>query len=218
MLKRIFLGLVALFFVLVGVSILTVGYFFTYPEKFFGVLHSVTDRVFEGQKYEHNEEFFLEGISTIELSSQEMNLSFEVYSGSSLKVVVLGKIPRFEQGPFVFQTLEKNKLHFDFRDAFASSWIQMNVNGKEISHGSDVQLEARVYVPEFFKGVLNVNTQSGNVRVRLPRNLFYEVDLRSASGRISNSLRQETGSGILKESVGHIKVQTETGSISVEPL
>ncbi|MGZ3770525.1 MAG: DUF4097 family beta strand repeat-containing protein [Bdellovibrio sp.] len=215
-LKKFLLGLVALFLILTGFFILTVGYFFTYPDKFFGIVHHITDRVFEGQKFEENEEFFLQGINTLFLTADNMKLSLRTYTGSTLKVVIQGKVPQFEQGPFVIQTLESDKLHLEFHEPMASSWFHMNVNGEEVSQKSNVQLEAMIYVPEAFKGQLDIKTQSGDVLLSLSRQLFYELDLQSVSGKIRNNFEQKANVGISPQSVGHVKVQTESGSISVE--
>lgn len=217
MLKRIFLGLVAVFFIFVGVLILSAGYFFAKPEKFFNVFHAVTEKVFEGQKHEEQEEFFLEGIEQVDLTAQGVSLIVETYSGSTLKVLVHGKVPRFESGPFVLQSIEGNSLLVNFRDAAASSWIQLNVNGEEFRQKSDVQLAAQIFVPETFKGRLNVRTNEGPVTLRLLENLLYELDLQSISGKITNSLEQKNRSEISPQDVGHIKIQTQTGPILVGP-
>lgn len=217
MLKRIFLGLVAVFFIFVGIFILSAGYFFAKPEKFLSVFHAVTEKVFEGQKYDEQEEFFLEGIEQVDLTAHGMGLIIETYSGSTLKVLVHGKVPRFESGPFILQSIEGNSLLVNFRDALASSWIQLNVNGEEFRQKSDVQLTAQIFVPETFKGHLNVRTNEGLVTLRLPENLLYELDLQSVSGKITNNLVQKTTSEFSPQDVGHIKIQTGTGSILVGP-
>jgi|GEM_PF-1560665 len=220
MIQKILLGLGALFFILVGALVLIMGYVFNNPDSVFTAFHSVTDKILQGQKYEESEEFFLQGMDRVVVKSRHVDVVLHIHSGNTLKVHMQGKVPRFEQGPFIQQMAEQNELRVLLQEPVASSWIQMNVNGEEVSKESDVQLKADVYVPASFKGQLHIETREGNVQATLPRNA-YEVDLQSVSGKISNGLisedKKKPTSEIQPHEVGHIKIQTTQGSISVEP-
>ncbi|WP_374075408.1 hypothetical protein [Bdellovibrio bacteriovorus] len=215
MLKKFLLGLGALFFILVGSLILIMGYVFNNPDSVFNAFNSVTDKILQGQKYEENEEFFLQGMNRLTLSARRVDLSLKVHAGNTLKVHMHGKVPRFEQGPFVLQTAEKDAVHIQFQEPIASSWIQMNVNGQELTKESDSKLKADVYLPESFKGQVTIETRDGNVHLQIPEDLLYELELQSVSGKIQNNLKTKPVAEILPQEVGHIKVQTTEGSISV---
>lgn len=216
MLKKILMGLAALFFILVGGLILIMGYVFNNPESVFTAFQSVTDKFMQGQKYEEPGEFFLQGISEVSLNARHMDMVVRTHSGPTLKVLLHGKVPRFEPGPFIVQMAEKDILRVDFQEPLASNWIQMNVNGEEFTQESDSKLTADVYLPQSYKGKILIKTEEGNVTLRLPEDLFYETDLQSVSGKVTNNLKQKPTSEILPSEVGHIKIQTQSGAIFVE--
>lgn len=217
MLKKFLLGLVALFLILMGSLILIMGYVFNNPDTVFHAFNSVTEKFMQGQKYEEAEEFFLQGIETLRFSSRRVDVHVKTFSERNLKVVLHGKVPRFENGPFILQTVDKDNLNIEFQEPLASHWIEMNVNGEETTQASDAQLVADIYVPESYKGRLLIETRQGHVQLQLPTKNLYEVDLQSVSGKIQNNLNQKPTSEILPQEVGHIKVQTIEGSITVEP-
>ncbi|KHD89138.1 MAG: hypothetical protein OM95_04730 [Bdellovibrio sp. ArHS] len=216
MIKKILMGLAALFFILVGGLVLIMGYVFNNPESVLTAFHSVTDKFMQGQKYEEPGEFFLQGISQLNLQARRVDLVIRTHTGPTLKVLLHGKVPRFEPGPFIVQMTEQNALRVDFQEPLASNWIQMNVNGEEFTQESDAKLTADIYLPQSFKGKIFVKTEEGKVTLRLPEDLLYETDVQSVSGKITNTLKQKTTSEILPQEVGHIKIQTESGEIVVE--
>lgn len=218
MLKKFFLGLVALFFVLLGSLILIMGYVFNNPDSVFNAFNSVTEKIIQAQDYEENEEFFLQGIEHITFNSRQVDLKIQTHSGTTLKILLQGQVPRFEQGPFILQTTEKNTLNIHFQEPMASQWLQLNINGQEVTTKSDARLHADVYLPQSFKNQVSVETREGHVELRLPEADLYEIDLQSISGKIDNRLTQKPTSEIQPKDVGHIKIQTNTGSILVEPL
>lgn len=216
MLKKFFLGLMALFFVLLGSLILLMGYVFNNPQSVFTAFNTVTDKFFQGQKYEEKEEFFIQGMDTLSFTSRHTDMKVKTYSGSTIKVLLQGRIPRFEQGPYILQTAEGSQLHIDFQEPLASQWIQMNINGQEVTQESDAKLIAEIYIPESFKKQIHIQSKSGSVSLALPEEKAYELDLQSVSGKIENLLKQKPTSDIQSHEVGHIQIQTEQGSIKVE--
>lgn len=218
MLKKFFLGLIALFFVLFGSLILLMGYVFNNPDSVFKAFNSVTEKFIQAQDYEEKEEFFLQGIEQINLNARHVDLHLQTYSGTTLKILLHGKVPRFEKGPFILQTANKNILHIEFQEPLASQWLQMNINGEEITTKSDSQLQADIYLPESFKNLVKLETHEGHIELRLPELNLYEIDLQSISGQIDNRLKQKPTPETQPQDVGHIKIQTTTGSILVEPL
>lgn len=218
MLKKFFLGLIALFFVLLGSLILLMGYVFNNPDSVFNAFNSVTEKIIQAQDYEEKEEFFLQGIDQITFDSRQVDLNIRTYSGTTLKILLQGQVPRFERGPFILQTTDKSALHIQFQEPMASQWLQMNINGEEVTTKSDAQLRADIYLPQSFKNKVSVETRGGHVELRLPETDLYELDLQSISGKIDNRLKQKPTSEIQPQDVGHIKIQTNTGSILVEPL
>ncbi len=217
MLKKFLLGLGALFFILMGSLILIMGYVFNNPESVFTAFHSVTEKLLQGQKYEEKAEFFLQGMDELVVHSNRVDIRLHTSSENTLKILMQGKVPRFESGPFVLQRAGKKDLQVELQEPLASNWITMNVNGHETTQETDSQLSADIYLPRSFKGRVSIETRRGNVELALPQDSLYELDLQSVSGKISNDLQQKPTSGIEPQKVGHIKVQTENGSISVKP-
>ncbi|WP_374029230.1 hypothetical protein [Bdellovibrio bacteriovorus] len=217
MFKKILLGIGALFFVLTGGLILIMGYVFNNPDSVFNAFHSVTDKLMQGQKYEENGEFFLQGISKLGFETRNVEIDVQTHNGPTLKVLLEGKVPRFEQGPFILQTADSESVNIRFQEPLASHWIQMNVNGQEVTQDSNAKLKAHVYLPSSFKGHILISTRSGNIKLSLPEQELYELDLQTVSGKIDNTLVAKAAPGVSPDQVGHIKVTSEEGSITVEP-
>ncbi|UOF00951.1 DUF4097 family beta strand repeat-containing protein [Bdellovibrio reynosensis] len=217
MLKKLLLALAALFLVLAGSLILIMGYVFNNPDSVFNAFNTVTQKFLQGQAYEENGEFFLQGMDEIIISSRSTDVQIKTYAGSTLKLSLKGKVPRFENGPFILQTPEKNLLHVELREPLASQWIQITVNGEEHTQESDAQLVAEVFIPESFKKKITVESRNGHLHLQLPEEVLYELDLQSISGKITNNLKQKPTSDLVPQEVGQIKLQTAEGSILVEP-
>lgn len=218
MLKKIFLSVIALFFVLFGSLFLLMGYVFNNPEKVFSAFTSVTDRFLEGQDYHEKEEFFIQGIDTLQITGLRGTINLFIYDGPTLKLETQGKVPRFEQGPFILQNAEGDVLTLKIAEPQASHWIQMHVNGEEVTRESNSELQSTVYLPEKFKGRIILKTSSGGVNIKLAENQIYELDLQSQTGTISNTLKQKPTSNLNQNEVGSIKVTTQSGPITVEAL
>lgn len=217
MLKKVFLTLIALFFILFGSLILMMGYVFNNPEKVFTAFNSMTEKFMESQPYEETEEFFIQGLKTLSIHSKKVDVNIHIYDGSTLKVAIHGKIPRFDSGPYI--TLEKQdaeSLVIDLPAPTASQWVQMNINGHEYATESDADLTAEVYLPASFKKNFLVKTETGDINLDLDGNEIYELDLSSNSGQITNNQKNPTSPVDLQE-VGKIKISTDKGSILVKP-
>lgn len=194
------------------------GYVFNNPFSVFNNFNSFTEKILQGQKYEENEEFFVQGIEHISFTTQRVDVQLRTYPGSTLKVVLHGKVPRFEQGPFILQVAERNNLRIEFQEPFASQWMHMTVNGEEKTIESDAQLRADIYLPQSYKNKVSIEAEKGEVKLLLPEDQLYELDLQSVSGKIENHLKQKPTAEIQPEKVGHINVRSTEGSISIEPL
>lgn len=217
MVKKFFLGLIALSFILFGSLILFMGYVLNNPTAVFDAFTSVTEKIIQNQHYEENSEFFLQGITQLSLNSRHTDIELQTYPGTTLKIALEGKVPRFEQGPFIIQQLEKDHLRIDLHEPLASQWIQMNVNGQEITTHSDSQLRARIYLPKAYRNSLSLQTQAGKVTLHLPPDQAYELDLQTVSGTINNLLTQKALPHTTLDNVGKISVQTKEGAILVAP-
>lgn len=215
MFKKILLATVAIFFIFIGAIILSVGYFYNHPEKFFNAFQKVTDRILEGKKYEETEEFFLQGIDEISFQSENTDVFIETYSSEQLKIEITGNIPEFVNGPFINTRANRNLLNIIFIEPAASSWIRWNVNGEEISKKSNAQLQAHIYLPENYKDKIELSTSEGRVHLRLAKTSLYELEIRSDSGNISNNLQQDVASAD-SQKAGHITIKTKSGSVLAE--
>lgn len=215
MLKKIFLAIIALFFILFGGLFLLMGYVFNNPEKVFNAFTNMTEKFLDGQSYEEKDEFFIQGIQSLEISARAGKVEVKTYPGSTLKIRLSGKIPRFEQGPFIQQIAEGPALNLKIHEPAASHWVQLHVNGEEITQESNSQIESEIFVPESFKGKLTVKTKTAPVKMILSSERLYEVELFSKSGEIANTLNQKPTSEVNTQEVGHIVVITDSGSIQI---
>lgn len=217
MLKKLFLGIIALCFILFGGLFVLLGYVFNNPDKIFSAFTTMTEKFTQGQAYEEEEEFFLQGITSLSISSHRTDFKIKTYAGSTLKISLQGKIPGFESGPFIIQEPTSSTLSLSIKEPMASQWVQMTVNGKELTQESNARLQASIYIPETFKGQQVYKNSKGSVTLMLNPEAVYELDLKSSSGVISNTLNQKPTSGVKPEEVGSIEIETQQGPISVEP-
>jgi hypothetical protein len=218
MLKKLFMGFIAICFILFGSLILMMGYVFTNPGSVVSVFNSMTDKFVDSQEHDENEEFFIQGLENLHINSQKVDINLHTYSGASLKIRLHGKVPRFDSGPYIQQEQDNDSLIVELHEPVASQWVQFNINGHTYTKESDSNLTADIYVPDTFKKKVIIFSRFGNVTLNLPREGFYETDLSSESGKIQDDLKIQPTADIKPESVGHISVSTGTGSITVKPL
>lgn len=219
MLKKLFLTFIALVFILFGSLILMMGYVFNNPEKVFSAFNTMADKFMQSQDYKESEDFFIQGFETLRISSQRVDISVFIYNGISLKVLLHGKVPHFDSGPYILQTSDRSTLNVELHEPLASHWVQWNINGQEVTKESDSELKADIYVPESFKKSLSISTKSGSVLMQIPPRALYELNLQSVAGTIKNDFESPTTKADLRaEEVGRIEISTERGSITVKPL
>lgn len=219
MLKKLFLAFVALILILFGSLMLMMGYVFNNPEKVFSALGVMTDKFVQSADYNESEEFFIQGIDTLQFASQRADVSVIFYDGANLKVSLHGKIPGYDSGPYIMQTTNENRLSIQFQEPLPSHFVQWSVNGEEVSQESNSELKADIYIPLRFKKTLNIVSREGSVNLQLPPNSFYELNLQSVSGVIQNDFAEQTLPPELDaEEIGKISISTEKGAISVKPL
>ncbi|WP_413558692.1 hypothetical protein [Bdellovibrio sp. HCB209] len=215
MLKKLILGAIALFFIFVGAMIILVGYTIYNPNSVFTAFSSVTKHFTSGVDYKEQEEYFLQGVDTIHIASNRMPIHVRTYSGSTLKVSLEGKAPRFEHGPFIFQRPAQSGLLLDLHEPIASQWIHMTVNGEEYTDESDSSLVAAVYLPEKFVGTLKVQSHSGPIEFTVDKNQILEFDLKSEVGKIDNRAQMNPGAATSADQVTKVFVVTTSGNITV---
>ncbi len=214
MLKKLFLGIIALFFILAGGLFLLMGYVFNNPDRVFHAFTKMTSQFTKGEKYEESEEYLLLGIREVTLRTKGVSLEVIPYSGSTLKISIEGEVPRFERGPFLYQESVETSLVIDIHEPVASQWISMNMNGEELTHSSNVQLKAKIYYPETFAGNLDVITENGSVHLKVPLQTPFELSLNTQEGKIKNDVNADIYKDLTITSMGKISVLTKTGDIS----
>lgn len=207
---------VAIFFILVGSLILMIGYAIYNPNSIFTAFDKVTTHFTRGEPYSENGEFFLQGIQPLHIKTSRMKLEVVPYTGNTLKISLEGKIPRFEHGPFIVERAEENQVAIELHEPIASQWIHMNVNGQEVAEESNSSLIGKVYLPRNFKGTATITTDSGPVEMTLPKDLFYEFDFQSTSGKIENRAVVDSTLPVPAE-VAKIHILTTTGNITLLP-
>ncbi|MFM6927724.1 MAG: hypothetical protein ACKOX6_04630 [Bdellovibrio sp.] len=215
MLKRILMAAIAIFFILVGSLIVMIGYAIYNPHSIFTAFDKVTTHFTRGEPYSENGEFFLQGIQTLHIKTGRMKLEVAPYSGNTLKISLEGKIPRFEHGPFIVERAAESQVAIELHEPIASQWVHMNVNGQEFAEESNSSLVAKIYLPKNFKGTATLATDSGPVEMTLPKDLFYEFDLQSTSGKIENKAIVDSTLPVPAE-VAKIHILTTTGNILIK--
>lgn len=215
MLKKILLGFAALFLVLVGFLILMMGYVFNHPQSIFDAFNSVTAKLTQGESYQEKEEYFLQGIKSLQVVSKRARLEVFPYDGPSLKVELEGKVPHFEKGPFIAQGGDPTNLVIEVHEPMASNWIHININGQESSSRSDSSITAKIYVPKSFVNPIVIENAEGSIEINLSKNRIYELDLQSQSGKIENTSAQ-SAENINPSEVSKLKALTTTGDITVK--
>lgn len=187
MVKKVILGLVALFFIFIGGLILLMSYAFNNPDRIFDALTSVTDRVMQGQPYEEEGEFFLQGLDTLIVQSKSVPLKIYNHPGNTLKIKLEGKVPRFDKGPFINENLLNTSLALQIEEPLASNWMNLNINGEEYSATTDSELKASIYVPDSYSGSLEIGTGSASIDMTIGAEKIYEIEIQTKSGEIKNS-------------------------------
>ncbi len=210
------LAFAACFLILVGAGILTMGYFFNHTTSIFNAFDSFTSKLTEGESYEENEEYFLQGIKAIDIISENTSVEVLPYDGTLLKIVMSGKIPHFEKGPFIIQSGDPENLIVELHEPVASTWVHININGHNSELSSDVSLKAKIYLPKNFVNDFKITTNQGPVKVFAPKDKIYEFDLESNSGEIKNLVVTDTSKILNPAEIGKIHVTTNSGNILVE--
>ncbi|MBO9666344.1 MAG: DUF4097 family beta strand repeat protein [Bdellovibrio sp.] len=216
MLKKFLLAAVALFFIFVGSMILVIGYAVYNPNSIFTAFDRVTKHFTRGEAYKENEEFFLQGIQNVHVRTNHLKLQVRVYNGNTLKVGLEGKIPRFEQGPFIAQQPTQNEVSIELHEPIASQWIHMNINGREVTEESNSQLVGTLYIPNSYKGHFKIETQDGPVEMTVDKEQIFEFDLKSVNGKIENTAVMNPAAAANINEVAKIQILTTSGNITIK--
>lgn len=214
MLKKFILAGIALILILVGSLILIMGYVFTNPDSVFTALDKISEKFMQGQNYEEKGEFFLQGVDHLVITSRNVEIQLIHYDGATLKVLLEGEIPRFENGPYIQQELEQNSLHLQLTEPLTGQWMQMNINGEEKTQVSTTRLIAKIYLPEQYNKKISIHTKSAPASALLSQSALFELDLESRLGKIENQAVQNTET-LAREHIGTLKIKTDTGNIKV---
>jgi hypothetical protein len=215
MLKKLIMGATALFFIFVGSMIILIGYTVYNPNSIFTAFNKVTRHFAASEDHKEQEEYFLQGIQTIQVRSNRMQIHVRTYNGSTLKVLVEGKAPRFEKGPFVSQITEPGQLNLELHDPMSTHWIHLNINGEEYTEESDSKLEASVYLPEKYAGKMQLQSQSGDIEFVVDKNQIFEFELKSEIGKIDNHAQMNPAAATSPDQVAKIYILTTSGNITV---
>lgn len=218
MLKKFFLSLIALFFILFGSLALLMGYVLNKPSSLFHAFQSITQKVIQDKEYEESEEFFLQGMKSILIQSRKVDICIHTHAGNTLKVLISGKIPRLENGPFILSKAAEESLELELHEPIASHWFQVNINGEEITSETDSHLRADIYLPVSYKDYLSIENEEGFVELEIPQNAPYELDLQSIAGKIENQLQHNEEWTTPETQIGKIKIWTQKGPIKVHPI
>ncbi|WP_413575895.1 DUF4097 family beta strand repeat-containing protein [Bdellovibrio sp. HCB290] len=215
MLKKILMGMIALFFIFIGGMIILIGYTIYNPDSIFTAFNKVTQFVVRDQDYKEQEEYFLQGIKSIHMQSDRMPIHVRTYNGSTMKVLIEGMAPRFEKGPYVFQVADAENIKLELQEPVSAHWFHLNINGEEYTEQTESKLVATVYLPEKYAGRMQVETHSGNVHFTVDKNQIFEFDLKSESGAIENSAQMNPQAASSPDQVAKIQILTTSGNIKV---
>lgn len=216
MLKKLILAAFALFLVFAGGLILMAGYVLNNPQSVFTAFTKVTNKFIQGEAYEEHEEFLLQGIQNLKIETRSLKVEALPYDGATLKVSIEGEIPRFERGPFIVQEAAGDNLALTLHEPLASQWVSVNVNGEEYAQGTDSKLTAKIYYPTAYKGHIFIETKEGPVHIQMPAAIPFELDLKSVTGKITNSVDSTHYTAPADGIIGKITISTDTGEITAK--
>jgi len=192
------------------------GYVLNNPQSVFTAFTKVTNKFIQGEAYEEHEEFLLQGIANLKIETRSLKLEMLPYDGATLKVSLEGEIPRFERGPFIVQEAAGDNLALTLHEPLASQWVSVNVNGEEYAHGTDLKLAAKIYYPTNYKGHIFVETKEGPVQILMPQSIPFELDLKSVTGKITNTVDSTHYTAPADGIIGKITISTDTGEITAQ--
>lgn len=216
MLKKIIKALIALFFICVGLLVVSVGYIKNNPDTVFEVFRHGINKVFTSKPYEEHAEENLQGLRVLHLQNLTSNLKIELKDSPTLKILYHGHIAGFEQGPLISAHRDKDELEVVFHEPMHNHQFMMVINGQNVVQDQDVEdFEAQVIIPDTFQGVIDIESKQGPVQLTVPAQHVYEFDLKSVSGVIENKAVQLAPNGIQESQIGHVHISTESGNISV---
>lgn len=216
MLKKLVFTFMALFLILLGSGILMMGYFFNHPSSIFNAFESFTAKLTEGQSYEEIEEYFLQGLHSVDITADQTNFEIFPYKGSTLKIVLQGKVPQFEKGPFLTQKVEPDALVVEVQEPPPNNWVHININGHNNTLTTDFSMTAKVYLPYNFTKEINIESGSGHIIFHATKEKLYELELTSQTGEIKNNNPPQPTENIKPEEVGKLHLITDSGSITVQ--
>lgn len=216
MLKKIFLGMIALFFIFIGGVWLLFSYVKSHPDSVMQSIEKMVQHFTAGQAYEEKSEDSLFEIQDILIRSGQSPIEIIASDRPSLEILYSGKVPKAESGPFIIRHTEGVKLGIVLKEPMSSHLFQMNINGQDMARSSDVALKAQIFLPKKFHGALRIETESASVEMKAATNHAYEFYLQSARGTVENLVAPP--SGVLNPSeVTSIHILTTSGTISIKP-
>lgn len=215
MLKKIFLALVALFFIFIGSIWLLFSYVKSNPDFMSSALEKTIQHFTAGEPYEETHEELLQDIQHVQVNTNQAPVEVHFSNDSSLKILYTGKVPKSESGPFIIGQTEGVKINLVLREPLSSHFFQMNINGQDLTKASDSELMAKVFVPKSYKGTLRIESKTAAVTVLAPQNTPLQFDLQSVKGNVENLAIPPTGL-VDSNEIAIIQVQTNTGNILVK--
>ncbi len=215
MLKKIFLALVALFFIFIGAIWLLFSYVKSNPDVVSSALERTIQHFTAGEPYEETHEELLKDIQHVQINTNQAPVEVHFSNDSSLKILYTGKVPKSESGPFIRGQTEGVKINLILREPLSSHFFQMNINGQDLTKASDSELIAKIFVPKTYKGTLRIESKTAAVTVLAPTNTPLQFDLQSVRGNVENQATPPTGIVDTNE-IATIQVQTNSGNILVK--
>lgn len=215
MLKKIFLALVALFFIFIGAIWMLFSYVKSNPDVISSTLERTIQHFTAGEPYEETHEELLKDIQHVSIGTANAPIEVHFTNETSLKVLYTGKVPKSESGPFVVSQIDGVKMTLILKEPLSSHFFQMNINGQDLTKSSDSELMAKIFVPKSYKGTLRIESKSSPVTIRTPQDLPLQFDLQSVRGNVEN-LATPPGGTIDTNEIAIIQVQTNSGNILVK--
>ena len=215
MLKKILLGLVALFLIFVGLIILSIGYVKNNPQIVFDTFNRGISKIFDGKPYQEEREETLQEVQILHLKSLSSNIVVEIKDSPTAKILYQGRIAGFEQGPLISAPKNREELEINFHEPMHVNHFLFVVNGQNMAQEQNGSFEAHVIIPESFKGLIQIETKTGQVQMTVPSSHLYEFDLKSVEGQIENKAVQLAPAGATASEVGKIQITTGSGNIQV---
>ncbi len=215
MLKKIFLSLLALSFIVIGSCSLFGGYLLFHPEVAGRGIEWFTAQTLKSRPFNEQQDYFLQGIRDITIQSSSVPIELGIYDGDALNVEINGEVTGDITSLLSEQVVDdKLLLKILSPDSFMS--FHLNINGQEYRPSQKHPVKAKILIPKKFKDKMTIQTQEAPVDAFLSDDFIIQLNLRSETGSVHSQWKPKSLPKLSDQTaMGTLDIQSERGNINV---